>query len=1030
MPVQLSLSRTAGMFLALSITACGGGSGGNDNSGGNTPPSETVMPTASITFPPSQSITQADSVIVRGSASDNIAVTAVSVNGVSATSTDNFATWSATVPLTAGANALTVSAADAAGNHNTSAAQVQIDYQPRLLFYPTRVALDSSNNRLLVIDIGLNPFNDSPYKGLVAFDPTTGIQTVLSDSTTPDTDNIIRSPRGLVVDADNNRALVLDSNLSALIAVDLNTGARTIIADDTRPNADVELATTLDMVLDSANNRVLTLGRDAIISIDLTSGVKTILTDPTHPNTDNALRAAGRIALDSANNRALVVEKSGEIFGIVAVDLDTGARTILSSALVPNATNLFSTSQEVPIAVDSANNRLLLGDAYTDAMFAIDLSTGARTVLFDASTAGVSDIFAYPTDIAIDTANNRAIIADGGSSGLLAMDLSTHVLTIMERPDSKTSRQSNLFSGYEAMVFDSNNNRLLLGNDGPDISTVNTSTGEQTALVDTERNRSGDRFIALDDTNNRIIIASFRTLQSLDLNTGVISQVSSHVMPSAENLLANVKHLSVDGATNTAYLPDVGASALFSVDLATGVRSVLSDSSTPDTTNPLRQPYTALLDKANNRLLVLDRHHQAVYAVNLSTGARTVISDSTTPDATNAMDDPRSLILDAANNRMLVADIGLGALLAIDLDSGARTIISDNTTPNADNAFNRPMALALDSANNRVLVMDDGIEVMLAVDLSSGARTVFSNETISGIDSFDRISSILMDHTNNRLLAARYNSDVIYAINLSNGVSTPINEITDLLLRRPGVMDMDIVNNRAVILDQSYDRLIAMDNDTGVFSVISSEQQPSSPLEFYRPKNLIVDAANNRALVIENERVLAADLTTGERSIVSSATVPNTENAMQGSNAIALDAGNNRAIIPTRTDDGHVILAMDLSTGARSVLSGADTQDSADPWSLMEAAVVDSTNNRALVLNRYRNLATKTYTYSIIAVDLTTGARSVFSDNTTPNAHNPLIVPTYMTLDTEHNRLLVGSDDLPEILAVDLVDGQRVILSR
>lgn len=95
------------------LTACGGGSDTSVDS---------TAPAASITFPTAVSATEGNSIIVRGTATDNSEITVVRVNGLDVTSSNNFATWQATVNLAPGVNTLTVETGDIALNTNMAAA--------------------------------------------------------------------------------------------------------------------------------------------------------------------------------------------------------------------------------------------------------------------------------------------------------------------------------------------------------------------------------------------------------------------------------------------------------------------------------------------------------------------------------------------------------------------------------------------------------------------------------------------------------------------------------------------------------------------------------------------------------------------------------------------------------------------------------------------------------------------------------------------------------------------------------------------
>ncbi len=79
-------------------------------------------PAVAITSPSSGLSTATNTVTVTGTAADvGSGLSSVKVNNVAAATSNNFATWSATVPLGFGTNALTATATDAAGNATTTA---------------------------------------------------------------------------------------------------------------------------------------------------------------------------------------------------------------------------------------------------------------------------------------------------------------------------------------------------------------------------------------------------------------------------------------------------------------------------------------------------------------------------------------------------------------------------------------------------------------------------------------------------------------------------------------------------------------------------------------------------------------------------------------------------------------------------------------------------------------------------------------------------------------------------------------------
>jgi ABC-type glycerol-3-phosphate transport system substrate-binding protein len=141
--------------LLLTLTACGGGSSAPSTATAATSVDVLNAPAAKITFPTPFLATEGDSIIVRGTASHPNEITVVRVNGIDATSTDNFATWQAPLTLTPGFNDLTVETGDIALNANMAATSARINAYGVAFSSPYGVVLDSANNRALVIADGL-----------------------------------------------------------------------------------------------------------------------------------------------------------------------------------------------------------------------------------------------------------------------------------------------------------------------------------------------------------------------------------------------------------------------------------------------------------------------------------------------------------------------------------------------------------------------------------------------------------------------------------------------------------------------------------------------------------------------------------------------------------------------------------------------------------------------------------------------------------------------------------------------------------
>ncbi len=161
--------------------------------------------------------------------------------------------------------------------------------------------------------------------------------------------------------------------------------------------------------------------------------------------------------------------------------------------------------------------------------------------------------------------------------------------------------------------------------------------------------------------------------------------------------------------------------------------------------------------------------------------------------------------------------------------------------------------------------------------------------------------------------------------------------------------------------------------------------------------------------------------------MISSNQQPNSGEQLVYSGGIAMDATPGRALIVDPMSKR--LLAVDLATGVRSIVSDNSTPDGAEPFSSPYDVAVDRAGKRALVLDTGRS--------AVIAVDLATGRRSVLSDATTPDATNPLYSPFQFTLDRVRNRLLVvdllppdsSGVARPAIVGVNISTGRRQILT-
>ncbi|MEZ5507028.1 MAG: hypothetical protein R3F38_14110 [Gammaproteobacteria bacterium] len=750
---QSTLKYLSMIFLASVMAACGGGGGGGG--GDDDRGARNTAPVVRVVFPPASSVTDSDSIVVRGTARDaeSDGITRLQVNGVNAVSSDGFATWQATVPLTFGVNSLVVDIADSQQSVDRTAASVSVNRQAEFLS-----------------DLGLG-----------IFDPV------------------------------GQQILMIDDRLLALFAMDAGSGERRLISSEERgsgprlPNPSsiaLDIGGSCVAVLAGATRCALLINDNVktVLAIDLDTGNRAVLSGPergigpefglvqritTDANTDCSA------VLPAAINCALITDRSSR--ALFAVDLDTGDRAVVSSATRgtgPNFVNpttiTLDTDNVCANVMAGAVNCVLVVNFSGDSVFAVDMATGNRAVLSGGSR-GAGPNFVFPEALVLDVSNSCAAVLQGttrcglvveGNNGqpaqLLAVDLETGdraILSNRERglgPDfgAPDAIMLHVINGF-ALMTDRNYDALL---------TVNLSSGDRgffpdhragdgkdmalpvallpvssdvcnAALNDVSRcaitvDANGGAILAIDlDTGNRVVIASN------ERGTGVEFSFPRAITLADEVLCSSL----LSGATHCGIVADAGLRALLLVDLGAGDRVLLSGEtlgSGPALSFPLGIALSQDCGGSEQCALVLDLDRLALFRVNLQTGDRVIISDDDTgsgptfqlPTSVLVLEDCNTF-LSGADHCALITDLDARAVLAVDLQTGNRAVVSSGSSfvANRGNgpALEGPMAMVLannarcanviNAASRCLLVSNAAGElgdagVLIAVDIDTGNR--------------------------------------------------------------------------------------------------------------------------------------------------------------------------------------------------------------------------------------------------------------------------------------------------------------------
>lgn len=544
---------------------------------------------------------------------------------------------------------------------------------------PESLAFDAANNRALVIDKAAGGV-------LFSVNLATGDRTVLSSSSVGGGDENFNFPSAVALDIERHRVLVLNNQLEnasqwAVYAVDLDTGFRTRV--DT---GGVLFGQPEDIAVDALNSRALVVdaGRRSVIAIDFATGERTNLSGYTQGGSliaggQNIFDSPVSISMDAINNRALVLDATlddqGALFG---VDLANGFREVLSGPRAgggftgnPNVTE-FKTP--VSVVLNSQSSRALILDDDTDLL--LDVATDGSGTRRLVGHPGTNALIQNATGMGINAAQQAVYIADVTRGVLLAVDLRSGAKTLVSVGTLES--QGPAFDVPGGVVIDDDNHRALVTDAAMGVLAVDLDSGQRTRLAG-GGNGSGITLqqptaIALDAVNGRALVGTSSldpVIAFMDLPTLHRTLLTGNGAGSGV-AFEGARAIVLDAENHRALVVDRD-SVIIAVDLTTGERTTLSGNGVGEG-EAIRGLQGAVLDKTNNRLLAPDFLADTVIAVDLTSGNRTVLSGAGIGSGAS-LDMPSAIqLLD--NDIALVLDPAVHEVFAVDLITGIRTTVT------------------------------------------------------------------------------------------------------------------------------------------------------------------------------------------------------------------------------------------------------------------------------------------------------------------------------------------------------------------
>jgi hypothetical protein len=418
---------------------------------------DTTPPVAEFKFPTPYTMSEANSVKVRGTATDDHAITSVklvvrsykletpneTISSVEITATPkaegDYSSWTAEVPLTTLAeNEIKVVATDDRNNSTVTemANKIAIRQAPIVSAFPDElnqfgdtsggIIIDKLNgrNRLLVSD----PSEAKIYSASIA----TGERSLYKDLGSSNSD-----VRGMVID-DSVEVPVLYANEyieGNILKINLADGAtiNTYHSDLYQRSRALVLEEKDDVKrLVSINPGEFDRNSDVVAFNLQTEEFFTVFSDVDY----SLIPSTNGFALDKSRNRylATVRDSDSNLYGIYSIDRTTGKRQPFSTNEV-GAGELFPDRTALQgIAIDEEKSVMYVPEYRSGKLFAIELDTGERRVAADLSYTNADGVITSGIiSIQIDSSAQITYVGDTDRDSVLVVDVLTGEKVILSK---------------------------------------------------------------------------------------------------------------------------------------------------------------------------------------------------------------------------------------------------------------------------------------------------------------------------------------------------------------------------------------------------------------------------------------------------------------------------------------------------------------------------------------------------------------------------------------------------------------------
>ncbi len=177
-----------------------------------------------------------------------------------------------------------------------------------------------------------------------------------------------------------------------------------------------------------ADGSLVVVDANGVVRVDPNTGARTIISDAS-VGSGPAFITPLRIAVEAHGSLVVLDQR---LKAVVRVDPNTGARTIVSDASVGTGPAF-----DFPSGAVEAHGSLVVADIARRAVIRVDPNTGDRTIISTGhrphrSAVGIGPAFSHPLGIAVE-ADGNLVVVDPGLRAVVRVDPNTGARTIVSK---------------------------------------------------------------------------------------------------------------------------------------------------------------------------------------------------------------------------------------------------------------------------------------------------------------------------------------------------------------------------------------------------------------------------------------------------------------------------------------------------------------------------------------------------------------------------------------------------------------------